>query len=109
LTHHIPIVIIGRTGTYLSAFVKAPSVLVRFNQILFFSILLAVADFAILWLMPVLKLRIIRDPQLYPASCCCQDHLSVTAAYDKRLDWQQFLVGAFLLKRRTPPVLPVKL
>jgi hypothetical protein len=26
--------------------------------------LLAVADFAILWLMPVLKLRIIMDPQL---------------------------------------------
>jgi hypothetical protein len=81
--------------------------LVVVNQILFFSILLAVADF-VFWLMPVLKLRIIRITQLYPASCCCQDHLSVTAAYEKRLDWQ-FSCRRFPPEREGLPPHSVKL
>jgi hypothetical protein len=62
-----------------------------FNQILFFSILLAVADFAILWLMPVLKLRIIRITLSFYPHAVVKDHLSVTAAYEKRLTGSNFL------------------
>jgi hypothetical protein len=61
---------------------KAPSVLVRFNQILFFSILLAVADFAF---VADAGFKIIGDHSSFIQLMLLSRSLSVTAPTTKGL------------------------